>query len=80
MQLQLIKGEFNANDALTLITQMVQLKIQFHVNQINIQSNEEDIKRREGKIKQLQNALSDLRNKIQNQPKNLKIEALINIE
>jgi hypothetical protein len=80
MQLQLIKGEFNANDALTLVTQMVQLKIQFHVNQINIQSNEEDIKRREGKIKQLLKALFDLRNSIQNQPKNLKIEAFINIE
>ena len=41
MQLQLIKGEFNANDALTLVKQMVQLKIQFHINQINIQSNED---------------------------------------
>lgn len=80
MQLQLIKGEFSANDALNLLTQMVQLKIQFHVNQISLQSNEEDIKRREVKIKELQNALYDLRKTYQNQNKNLKIEALINIQ
>ena len=54
MDIQLIKGEFNPNDALELITKMIEVKIKFHESKINTIHQEEDIKIREKKIKNLQ--------------------------
>ena len=64
MEIQLIKGEFNSQDAVELIAQMIHIKIKYHERKINSHSNEEDIKTREAKIKQLQKDLFDLRKKI----------------
>jgi len=44
MNLHLIQGEFNSNDAIELIAQMVHIKIKYHENKITSNSNEEDIK------------------------------------
>ena len=80
MHLPLIQGEFSTNDALELITQMIQIKIKYHESKINNQSNEEDIKNRELKIKRLQNELYELKNFILSKNNNLSIEAIIKID
>ncbi len=61
MNIQLILGNFDAKDALELITQMIHIKIKFHENRISHNSNEEEIKGRETKIKRLQKDLYDIR-------------------
>ena len=61
MTIQLIKGEFQVDDAIELITKMVQIKIKYHERKIHSQLNEEDIKSREGKIKNLQRDLSEMK-------------------
>ncbi len=80
MNLQLIQGEFNANDAISILSQMIQVKLKYHENKISSTSNEEDIKYREEKIKRLQNELSEIRSNILTNKGTVKIEAVINIE
>ncbi len=79
MQIHLIQGEFEANEALDLITQMIHVKIKYHENKINNSSNEEDIKRREAKIIRLQKELYELRAFINLNNQNVKIDAIIKI-
>ena len=57
MKIQLIKGTFDAKEAIDIITQMIHVKIKFQEGKISNLSNEEDIKFREGRIKQLQKEL-----------------------
>jgi hypothetical protein len=80
MNIQLIKGEFKAIDALELISQLILTKIKYHENKITQNCTEEDVKYRESKIKSLQKELSDLRSNLNGKVNNLKIETLINIE
>jgi hypothetical protein len=80
MNLQLIQGEFNSTDAIELIAQMVQIKIKYHENKINSNSNEEDIKIKESKIKHLQKELFELRKTINSKNNTVKVEAIIKIE
>ena len=60
MKIQLIKGCFDAKEAIDIITQMIHVKIKFHESKISNLSNEEDIKFREGRIKQLQKDLYEV--------------------
>ena len=62
MNIQLIQGNFNAKDALAIITQMIHVKIKYNESKISSNNNEEDIKFREAKIKRLQKDLFDIRN------------------
>lgn len=62
--LKLIQGQFNANDAVDIIAQLVQVKIKFHESKITNTSNEEDSKMQENRIKELQNEWQSLRNEI----------------
>ncbi|ULQ54295.1 hypothetical protein [Flavihumibacter fluvii] len=80
MNIQLIQGEFSANDALALITEMIHIKIKYHENKIAANSHEEDIKYRESKIKKLQKDLFELRNKIGVKSNQVKLDAIIKIE
>ena len=80
MNIQLIQGAFSSGDTLELINEMIQIKIKYHENKIGKNSSEEDVKYREGKIKRLQNELSELRNNINDQSKNLQLDAIIKIE
>lgn len=80
MNIQLIKGEFKAIDALELISQLILAKIKYHENKITQDSNEEDAKYRESKIKTLQKELFELRNNLNVKGSNLKIETIIKIE
>lgn len=61
MDLQLIKGTFQKNEAWDLIQKMIGLKIQYHEDKIHSEMNEEDIKMRETRIKQLQQELAALK-------------------
>jgi hypothetical protein len=80
MNLHLIQGEFNSNDAIELIAQMVHIKIKYHENKITSNSNEEDIKIKESKIKHLQKELFELRKTINSKTNTVKVEAIIKIE
>jgi len=79
MNFQLIKGHFNANEALELVTQMVHVKIKFQENKIQHASSEEDIKMREGRIKQLQKDLYEMKKEIEKNPKIIEIHSEIAI-
>lgn len=80
MTIQLMEGEFNSNEALELITQMLHIKIKFHENKIGKSETEEDVKSREAKIKRLQKNLFELRNSICYNSSRVKLNAFINIE
>lgn len=80
MNIQLIQGQFDPNEAIALIAQMVHVKIKYHENKINSNSNEEDIKIREAKIKQLQKELFELRKSINSKTDSVKLEAIIKID
>jgi hypothetical protein len=77
MEIQLIKGEFNAKDAYELLSQLLLIKIRFHENHISNDSSEEDIKYRESKIKNLQNELSNLQKALLTSEKKIVIESNI---
>ncbi len=80
MNIQLIQDEFDSNDALELIAQIVHVKIKYHENKINSCSNEEVIKIREIKINRLQKELFEFRKTIHSKTNGVKIEAIIKIE
>jgi hypothetical protein len=80
MKVQLIQGQFSAEDAVDIITQMIQVKIRYHEKKINSSSHEEDIKTREGKIKQLQKELHDVRQAITIKKEAIQLDAEIKIE
>lgn len=65
MKIQLIEGHFDAQDAIKIITQIIHVKIKFHEDKINAESNEEDVKMREKKIKNLQKNLFEFRKQIE---------------
>lgn len=79
MNIQLIQGNFNAKDALEIITQMIDVKIKYHVSKISHNSNEEDVKVREGKIKRLQKDLFDIRNYMENGGGTINIQSEIHL-
>ncbi len=80
MNIQLIQDEFDSNDALELIAQIVHVKIKYHELKKNIDTSENNIKRRETKINRLQKELFELRKTIHSKTNGVKIEAIIKIE
>ncbi len=79
MNIQLIKGQFDAAEAIEMITQLIHVKIRFHENKINNASSEEDIKMRETRIKQLQKDLYELRYAMTSENKFINIESNISL-
>ncbi len=77
--MQLIKGKFKSYDALTIITQLVEVKIKFHEEKIGVSENEEDIKMRETRIKELQRYLKQTRDHLIDNPGEVSMEGLIHI-
>jgi len=55
MNIELIKGTYPINEGLDLILKMIEVKIRYHEQKIDLLDNEEDMKMREQRIKQLQN-------------------------
>ncbi len=79
MTIQLIQGQFTSEEAHEIITQMIHVKIKYHENKIQGNSNEEDIKNREAKIKFLQNELFEVRKTMSSNKEGLTIDAAIHI-
>ena len=65
MEIQLVKGQFNTQEALDIITKFIHVKIKFHESKISQSLSEEDIKMRESKIKHLQQELYKARKHIE---------------
>jgi hypothetical protein len=61
MELQLIKGYFDPQEAVEIITRIIDVKIKYHEGKITSESTMEDIKMRERRIKQLQKELFEVR-------------------
>jgi hypothetical protein len=80
MTIQLMEGQFSANEAIDFITKMVQIKIKFLEDKINAHASEEGIKMRESRIKQLQKELFEVRNFIDAITKGVKVNAMISID
>lgn len=80
MNIQLIQGQFTQKDAINIITQLIQVKIQFQEDKIFEQSSEEDIKMRERRIKQLQKDLFDMRQTIELNGHSVNIQAVLTIQ
>ena len=79
MNIQLIKGQFNAKDAIDVITQMIHVKVKYHESKISTTSNEDDIKMRETKIKRLQKDLFEIRKFIEQCDVKINIQSEINL-
>jgi len=80
MNIQLIHGQFSAQEAIDIITRMVHVKIRFQEDKINAHTSEEDIKMREMRIKQLQKELFEVRKFVDSKTDGVKINSTINIE
>ncbi len=79
MEPQLIKGHFTPQDAVDLITRIIDVKIKYHEGKITSESSEEDIKMRERRIKQLQNELFDVRQQMGNKTGKISLDSTITI-
>ncbi len=75
MNIQLIKGSFTAQEAIDIITQMINVKIKFQENKIANSDSEEGIKMREKRIKDLQQDLNDARKFIENHEENISLQS-----
>ena len=80
MEIQLMQGVFNSNDAIEFITKMIQINLKYYEDNIKNDNNEEDIKIREVKIKNLQKELYQLRQKLNSKKILVKVDAKINID
>lgn len=80
MELKLIHGEYTPNEALTLVTNLVEVKVKFLENQINQQTDEADIKVRETKIKRLQAELHEYRSFVMGSSKAVNVEAIVSLK
>ncbi len=61
IKIQLIDGTYSHQDAIDLLTQLIQVKIRFHEGKIEQTEDIEGIKMRENKIKHLQDELHQLK-------------------
>ena len=79
MDIQLIQGQFNAQDAIDILTQLLEVKIKFHENKINNDLSEEATKMREKRIKSLQTDLQNIRQYIKENGDSITLQSQINI-
>ena len=61
MKIELVNGTFNPNEAMELISRLVDAKISFLQDKIETSSNEEDIKMRERRIRKIQSEFHETR-------------------
>lgn len=79
MKIHLIQGNFTRNDAISIITKIIDVKIKFQEEKIKSSDNEEDVKMRENRIKSLQKELYDSRKAIEALGDNVSLQSEINI-
>jgi hypothetical protein len=58
-----ISRQFESQEGITLLTQIIDMKIKFHESKIQDDATEEDIKYRESKIIQLQRTRNEITNR-----------------
>jgi ribosomal protein S15P/S13E len=80
MKINIIKGKFKPEEALSIITKMIDVKIKFQEEKIKTSDNEEDIKMRENRIKSLQKELYESRKFIESQRGLVSIQSEINVD
>ncbi len=64
LQLSLLEGVFSRQEALDLLSQLVEVKIRFHEGQMKNLTEVEDLKMREKRIQALQSELNSLREEL----------------
>ena len=79
MNLQLIQGQFEPREAISIITNMIEIKIRFHEDKIHSLANEEDIEMREKRIKKLQEELHQVRNYLTDKKSPIVLDSVLNI-
>ena len=80
MTIPLIEGAFKSNDAINLLSNIIESKIKFHETKIKDTDVEEDIKYRETKIKQLQNLAFELKETLKMKNQIIELNAIIKIQ
>ena len=80
MNIQLLQGQFSPQEAIDIITKMVQVKIKFHEDKIHSLSGEEDIKMREKRIMQLQKELFEVRHFITDKNSKIGLESCLEVQ
>ncbi len=72
MDLELISGRFSKHDAEKILTDIFQVKIDFHEKKIGtLYQSEESIKHAEKRIKELQESLRYVLSRIRNHPREM---------
>jgi len=79
MDIKLIHGRFTPQESLDLISRLIQVKIDFHLEKIHQSSMEEDVKMRESKIKALQLQMNSVREHLHNREQRVDIDSHIQI-
>jgi ribosomal protein S15P/S13E len=80
MKINIIKGKFKPDEALSIITKMIDVKIKFQEEKIKTSDNEEDIKMRENRIKSLQKELYESRKFIESHRGLVSLQSEINVD
>jgi ribosomal protein S15P/S13E len=80
MKINIIKGKFKPDEALSIITKMIDVKIKFQEEKIKTSDNEEDIKMRENRIKSLQKELYESRKFIESHGGLVSLQSEINVD
>lgn len=79
MNIQLIQGQFNAQDAVDIITQLINVKIKFHEKKIEANDGEEATKMREKRIKDLQQDLQTVREYVFANGKSISVDSVLHL-
>ena len=79
MNIQLMQGQFSTQDAIDIITQLINVKIKFHEKKIEAHDGEEATKMREKRIKDLQQDLHAVRQYILANGKAISIESVLHL-
>ena len=79
MKIQLLKGSFEPKELEKIIADLIQVKIKFHEEKIELDGDEESMKMRENRIIKLQNELAQVRNFIESNGKKISVESEINL-
>ena len=79
MNIQLMQGQFSAQDAIDIITQLISVKIKFHEKKIEANDGEEATKMREKRIKDLQKDLQNIREYVLANGKSISIESVLHL-
>jgi len=79
MELQLIKGYFDPQEAVEIVTRIIDVKVKYHEGKITSESTMEDIKMREQRIKLLQKELFEVRRFIDKKEGKISLNSTITI-